>query len=434
MREYEGIQMTHRDFIEKVTEYALSSEGRTQAIFKKLLQQDKENRLKLIESDMNRDGKTFDYIIETIQKTAKKYSIKAKVNSFKEAEKLLGEVDLRAVLGVKVELKEVFTVDLFLNFRDKKEKELYINYTKNGYRMFYKRNQVSFTKEGEAETFEFSLNLIDLYKMLFKTKYYETMEELCGMFKIEVKGELKFRQAQKEKFADNMIALANINKYPSLSELVGKNLIVLKELNLKSLMHSLTVEKSYKGETVFFAPIKEFKDEMEELGNQLIEGSEKVETLSTSTIGRLFQLYRVLGLTEMVETENVPQILLTSAPKTNKLYVESVYYTIPQYNSVSLMKAEKVAKKLIKGGFKISQIDYEIISKLLGKKIADKAYAHVGDRIETERKINEHNIELEKQGQEKKLYGKTKRAKTIKEKEKAKAEGRYYEGTKEMPF
>lgn len=420
----EKLYITHTDLINNLQMSVQHSEGKTQAMLKETLQRDKKSSIALIKNDINKDGETFNYIKTNFEKIAKKHAVKTKVKAYKDAEKALKEVDLRNILGIKVELKEVFTMDLFLKHNKEEYQELYVNYTKDGYRIFFKRKELSYKLSGQAETFEFSLNLIDLYEMLNENKkYYKIMEELCNMFQIEAKKEIKFANAQKIKHADNIIALKNIGKYPNLSELISKNLIVLKQLNDKTLDCSLTIEKSYKGETVFYAPIRKIADELKDLVKQAIEDGTEAKSLSTSTITRLFQLYRVLGLIELVEMENVPQILLTSAPKTNKLHVEPVYYIIPQYNSTFLEKAEKIAKKLNKGGFKIAEINYETIKKILGEKVADKAYSHVADRMETERKINEHNIELEKQGQEKKLYGKTKRAKTIEEKKKAEANG-----------
>lgn len=420
----ERLYFTHTDIIHNLQMSVEHSEGKYQGVLKKILQRDKKSSIGLIINDMNKDGETFKYIKANFEAIAKKHALKTKAKSYKDAEKALKEVDLRHILGVKVELKEVFTTDLFLTYGEKEHQELYVNYTKDGYRIFFKRKELSYKLSGQAESFEFSLNLIDLYQLTHDNeKYYEIMEALCNMFKIEAKKEIKFANAQKIKHADNLIALKNIEKYPNLSELISKNLIVLKQLNDKTLDCSLTIEKSYKGETVFYAPVRKIADELKDLVKQATEDGTEAKSLSTSTITRLLQLYRVLGLIEMVETENVPPILLTSAPKANELHVESVYYIVPQYNSAFLEKAEKIAKKLNKGGFKIAEIKYETIKKILGEKIADKAYAHVADRMETEKKINEHNIELEKQGEEKKLYGKTKRAKTIEEKKKAKAEG-----------
>lgn len=432
----EKLYMTHTDLIHNLQMSVEHSEGKYQGALKKTLQREKLNDLGLIRSNLNEKGETFNYIKENFEELAKIHAVKTKVKSYKDAEKALKEVDLRNILGVKVELKEVFTTDLFLTYKEEAQQELYINYTKDGYRMFWKRRKLSYKLSGQAETFEFSLNLIDLYQLTHDDKkYYEIMEALCNMFKIEAKKEIKFANAQKIKNADNLIALKNIEKYPNLSKLISKNLIVLKELNDKTMDYSLTVDKSYKGETVFYAPIRGFAKELKELVKlkQATEDGTEAESLSASTITRLFQLYRILGLIELVEMENVPQILLTSAPKTNKLHVEPVYYIVPQYNNAFLEKAEKIAKKLNKGGFKIADIQYETIKKILGEKIADKAYAHVADRMETEKKINEHNIELEKQGREKKLYGKTKRAKTIEEKKKAEANGTDCQDTV-MPF
>lgn len=198
-------------------------------------------------------------------------------------------------------------------------------------------------------------------------------------------------------------------------------------------MHSLTVEKSYKGETVFFAPTRDFSKEMKELGKQVTEGNKEIKTLSSTSVGRLFQLYRVLGLIEVVKTENVPQSLLVSAP-TQKLHIEPVYYLIPRYSSVFLEKAERIAKKLVKGDFKIADICYETILKILGKKLADDVYEHVTDRIAKEDYINNVlNVIAENEGKEKILYGKAKRANTIAKKKEAKANGTYYEDV-EMPF
>lgn len=434
----EKLYITHIDLINNLQMSVQHSEGKTQAMLKETLQRDKKSSIALIKNDMNKDGETFKYIKANFKEIAKRNAVKTKVKAYKDAEKALKEVDLRNILGVKVELKEVFTTDLFLTHKEKEPRELYVNYTKDGYRIYFKRKELSYKLSGQAESFEFSLNLIDLYQLTHEDKkYYEIMEELCNMFKIEAKKEIKFANAQKIKHADNIIALKNIEKYPNLSKLISKNLIVLKELNDKTMDYSLTVDKSYKGETVFYAPVRKIADELKDLVKQATEDGTKAKSLSASTITRLLQLYRILGLIEMVETENVPQILLT--PKANELHVESVYYIIPQYNSAFLEKAEKIAKKLNKGGFKIADIQYETIKKILGEKIADKAYAHVADRMETEKKINEHNMELGKQGEEKKLYGKTKRAKTIEEKKKAKAEGT--EGTTnsddnsdDMPF
>ena len=360
----------------------------------KLLQQSKSalvtnktNIYKMALLSLNRDGNTYKFILDNFKKVAKKNTLKTIeiADTWKEAELLLQKIDLRIILNENIALKEPFKNDLFSN------QTLYINQIKDfqfgctKYRLFFRREKVkNFNEYGEPDKFEKSYTIVDLYMMIFQKKYYEAMEELTKMFKIKISNiETKFKNNQEKKLDKNLMILNDLKGYPSLYSYISKYMLVLRALNLKAKRHILSIDKSYKKQSVFYTTARSFEVELVQIIKEQIEEVENFGGLSYSTIDRLFQLYRIFGLLEVVPDDQVPQKYKDNAPpKVSNLYNDFMYFIIPVYDKITLAKAERIAKKLAKAGFVISQIKRKRIEEIMGKEFSDNIYRASVSRYE----------------------------------------------------
>jgi hypothetical protein len=349
---------------------------------KSALISNKKNIYKLALWSLNRDGDTYNYVLYNIKKVAKKNKLKVieEVNSWKHAERLLQSIDLRLILNVSISLKQTFESDLFPSGK------LYINQIRDigfnclKYRLFFKREKVwSSNEDGEPDKFEEAYSILDLYMMIFQENYYQAMEELTKMFGIKLSNidlENRFRNNQKKKIARNLTLLNDLKDFPNLYKYISKNIMILREINLKSNKHMVSVTKTYKRQAVFYTTARKFQEELEKTVKRLIEEGEIANVISYSTISRLFQLYRVLGLLVVVPDDQVPEEYKNNAPqKYSTMYNDFMYFTIPSYDKTIIANAERIAKKLAKAGFVISKMRREIIQEIMGKEFSDNIYS-----------------------------------------------------------
>ncbi|MFL0163963.1 hypothetical protein [Candidatus Clostridium helianthi] len=334
-----------------------------------------------------KEHKIYKYFEDNFKQIAKEYSYCGKkAKTFDEVKKLICKIDFRPFFNLTYDLRESFQT--FFYYR-----ELgifypaYINSIKvkdiNGreytaFKMFIGTGKRAIIGTDKIEEFEISLNFIDIYGAMFKKNYYEAMEELAKMLGIEINNkDTKYRREQKVKFANNILYLSNVgDTYPNVSQLISRNLFVLKEMNLKALESTLTSKESYDKQAVFFCSTRHMEARLKDIAEQIIEEEQKIKTLSYNYIARLFVLYRVLGLLVVVNPENVPQRMTNLMPqKAHEDFYDTYFYIIPEYDSIIFAKAERIAKKIIKGGITLENISRIEIEKVMGIEFSQKIYS-----------------------------------------------------------
>ncbi|MZK49028.1 hypothetical protein [Clostridium beijerinckii] len=356
-----------------------------------------------------KEHKIYKYFEDNFKQIAKGNSyFGKKVKTFDEAKKLICKIDFRPFFNLTYDLRESF--QSFFYYRELGIfYSAYINSIKvedtNGrkyvaYKMFIETDKRSIIGTDKIEEFEISLNLIDIYRAMFKKNYYEAMEELATMLGIDINNkDTKYRREQKVKFANNILLLSNIaDMYSNVSQLIDRNIFVLKEMNLKAIESTLTSKESYNKQAVFFCSTRHMEARLKEVAEQIIEEEQKIKTLSYNYIARLFILYRVLGLLVVVNPENVPQRMINLMPqKADKDYYDTYFYIIPEYDSITFAKAERIAKKLIKGGITLENISRIEIEKVMGKEFSQKIYSASVRRYQNALlKPNKNKVKFEK--------------------------------------
>lgn len=372
--------------------------------FKRELRTLAEDRIKEARKMLNKESGQLQFTINNIDRIARKMPINKKVRSQEEAVKLINSINLAKFLQLEVKENEEFICPFFLR---KFEDRAYI-YTINKVSRYFLKSKPKKMDNGEYDTFEKSYTLIDLYRIFFDKNYYQALEELSELFNIIIiNKDTTFRKKQKEKFATNMLALSKLkDNYPYLNQLLGKHLIVLKELNLVALEYMSTVEKSIDKQAVFFYTARQMEERLHTIAKQLIKKNEELKILSYSAINRLYCTYRVLGLLTEVEKENIPILIIQDAPVLTGKKNDILYYIIPEYNTILLSKAERIAKKLKNARFSATTHGYKEVREILGDKIAGSIYKVTAKRTTIEK-------QKAKNGE---LYGQAKRIDTLKKK------------------
>jgi predicted amino acid-binding ACT domain protein len=342
---------------------------------------------------VDKESKQYTFFEDNIETISKTIFLSGKnVRSYDEAKKAICKIDLKLFFNAKVELKEYFNI-FFKDIATGLNRSAYVNEVKMsdengrnyyGYRLFLKskKRYIEIDKFSKVDEYEVSFTLIDLYKTIYKIGYYQTVEELSKMLNMSIIcKEAKYRTEQKVKYADNMITLTErIKDFPTLNRYIGKNSTVLEQLNKKALESLLTTEESYNRKSVFFCSVRHMEDRLKKIAMEITEGDKEFKTLSYGYINKLFMLYRVLGLLEVVSPENIPPKFIHLMPeksleaKLNKHY-DTYFYAIPTYNSVILGKAERIAKKLAKANFTIENISRETITNILGEEIGQTIFS-----------------------------------------------------------
>lgn len=363
-----------------------------------------EDRIKEARKMLNKESKELQYIINNIDKIAEKMALNKKIRTEEEAVKLLNKIDLAKFLNLEVKENEEFKCPFF---NRKLDDRAYI-YTINKVNRYFLKSKPKKISDGNYDTFEQSYTLIDLYRIFFNKNYYQSLEELSELFNIIIiNKDTTYRKKQKEKFATNMLALSKLkDNYPYLNELLGKHLIVLKELNLVALEYMSTIERTVDKQAVFFFTSRQMEERLNIIAKQLTEKGEGFKILSYSAINRLYCTYRLLGLLTEVEKENVPTEIVQEAPISSGEKNDTLYYVIPEYNTVLLNKAERIAKKLKKGKFSATTHGYKEVREILGDDIAGRIYKVTAKRTTIEK-------QKAKAGE---LYGQAKRLDTLQKK------------------
>lgn len=181
---------------------------------------------------------------------------------------------------------------------------------------------------------------------------------------------LKFEKETQDKYINNIEMIENEadlkRDYPSLYKMVGKQLYILEKLHTIALTSVIDKKTAIKKEAVFFASTRSLQ--------------EFFNTKSHTTFAKAINLFTTLNLLNKHDS--------TEIDKDSDLYATALqirshnehfnlinFLSLPFYNDKLLARAERIAKKLVKGKItNMDKITEKTLEAVLGKKEAEKVY------------------------------------------------------------
>lgn len=325
-------------------------------------QVDEENEIR---NTLRKDSKVY----QLFNKYINKYSFKneVKVESFKDAEYLINS--------------SIKFVDIFnKNENEKFEDELCfynkLKIIKNNKLMFCERGQAVFNNNVLTciDMYNKTVTIIQLYKIINNIKYYQkAIELICAELNIKIGGrEMILKMNEREKAANNIAMLNDLDRYPNLKKLINKNKFLLEACQIFAINNSFaSAEFDNNNNLIFLVTSTYMHNYLKNVAEQIkAEDEKEIKVLDTRYIRRIMLMFETLELIQIAE----PTTALKNRENKDNKYIDSYkYYTIPFYSHKILLKAEEIAEKLRANNITASNISKAKIEKLIvGAKVEEK--------------------------------------------------------------
>lgn len=308
-----------------------------------------------------KDSKVFILFNKYMNKYAKD---KIVVKNFEEAEEYInGMVQLQSMFPYPI--NSIFTDNFCFHYK--------LIITKDNRLMFVERNTAIFNND-EISGFDFKnkmFTVIQLFKMVNKIKNYErAVELLCSELNIEIMGEeMMIKNNERNKIANNLGMLSDLDRYPHLKKMIKKNKFVIEAINLIGINNTFSnSEHTTNNDMIVLCTSNYLSEYLNMIAEQIKEENQndKSKTLSEAYLRRLMILYTGLGL---IKTTNPTEKLLRREKKNSIKTKSYKYYTITELNHQSLLKADELAEKFLENGITAANVTNSKINYILtGKK------------------------------------------------------------------
>ena len=308
-----------------------------------------------------KDSKVFDLLNKYMNKYAKD---KIVVKNFEEAEEYInGMIRLQSMFPYSV--NAIFTDNFCFHYK--------LVITQDNRLMFVERNTAIFNNN-EISGFDFKnkmFTVIQLFKMINKIKNYErAIELLCNELNIEIMGEeMMIKNNERNKIANNLGMLSDLDRYPNLNKMIKKNKFVLEAINLIGINNTFSnSEHTTNNDMIVLCTSNYLSEYLNMVAEQIKEENQndKSKTLSEAYLRRLMILYTGLGL---IKTTNPTEKLLRREKKNSIKTKSYKYYTITELNHQTLLKADELAEKFLENGITAANVTNSKINYILtGKK------------------------------------------------------------------
>lgn len=308
-----------------------------------------------------KDSKVFILFNKYMSKYAKD---KIVVKNFEEAEEYInGMVRLQSMFPYPI--NSIFTDSFCFHYK--------LIITKDNRLMFVERNTPIFNNN-EISGFDFKnkiFTVIQLFKMVNKIKNYErAVELLCSELNIEIMGEeMMIKNNERNKIANNLGMLSDLDRYPNLNKMIKKNKFVLEAINLIGINNTFSnSEHTSNNDMIVLCTSNYLSEYLNMVAEQIKEENQndKSKTLSEAYLRRLMILYTGLGL---IKTTNPTEKLLRREKKNSIKTKSYKYYTITELNHQTLLKADELAEKFLENGITAANVTNSKINYILtGKK------------------------------------------------------------------
>ena len=308
-----------------------------------------------------KDSKVFILFNKYMNKYAKD---KIVVKNFEEAEEYInGMIRLQSMFPQPI--NSIFTDNFCFHYK--------LTITKDNRLMFVERNTPIFNNN-DISGYDFKnkmLAVIQLFKMVNKIKNYErAVELLCSELNIEILGEeMMIKNNERNKIANNLGMLSDLDRYPHLKKMIKKNKFVLEAINLIGINNTFSnSEHTTNNDMIVLCTSNYLSEYLNMVAEQIKEENQndKSKTLSEAYLRRLMILYTGLGL---IKTTNPTEKLLRREKKNSIKTKSYKYYTITELNHQTLLKADELAEKFLENGITAANVTNSKINYILtGKK------------------------------------------------------------------
>lgn len=218
----------------------------------------------------------------------------------------------------------------------------------------------------------FYLDIIDIYMLVADKNYSNAVTDLLSSYKFRTNEE-KRKMKNKQKYENNLDFIENydscIENYPKGYKRIKRYLdilIVFNKIGLKNIHGDINMIGD---EAIFFASLRFLAKELEEYREDNIP-------IKNRSLGKIINLFCVLGFIEKVDLNIIPNKLKERSKQISKgNNFETInYYMIKEITSELLEEIEENSKLLSVNSINLGNISYKTIKLEIGKDMANKVY------------------------------------------------------------